>query len=104
MSSGIEHISHPENGDWLLPASRTLAPAEEGLRLVVPPGRAAGLVPQTGSPLCKNLLPCQSLNHGGQRLQAVFEDADVRDAIALPAREQVFADLVDAADQQVGCL
>src|SRR5215831_982262 len=47
------------------------------------------------------LLAGQPCYHRGQRLQALLEDTDIRDAVALPASQQVLADLVDCAQQQV---
>src|SRR2546422_109909 len=47
------------------------------------------------------LLTGEPCYHGGQRLQALLEDTDIRDAIALPASQEIFADLIDGAKQQV---
>ncbi len=45
------------------------------------------------------LLTGEPRYHGGQRLQALLEDTDIRDAIALPASQEIFADLIDRAKQ-----
>jgi hypothetical protein len=37
----------------------------------------------------------------GQCLQALLEDTDIRDAIALTASQAIFADLIYAAKQQI---
>ena len=45
--------------------------------------------------------PCY---HGCKSLQALLENAEIGDAVALPAAYELFADLVHRADQQVWCL
>jgi hypothetical protein len=47
------------------------------------------------------LLTGEPCYHGGQHLQALLEDTDLRDAIALPASQEIFADLIDRAKKQV---
>ncbi len=47
------------------------------------------------------LLTGQPCYHRGQRFHALLEDTDIRDAVALPASQEILADLVDRAKQQV---
>src|SRR6266852_6978067 len=52
-----------------------------------------------------SLWPClltgQPCYHRSQRLHVLLDDTDIRDAVALPACQQLLANLVDRAQQQV---